>query len=200
VPRLRTGRRGFDSWLWQGYFLFATASRPSLWSTRPPIQRYLGQNGRGAKLAAYLQLMSRFRNAWDYTSTSPVHLYGVVLDEADDTLSWRSSVDPTTKHHGNLFGSFGDETWGLPDKSVHNLRWKHSQNAPLQLPTANCINKTPHWLHWLYFRNIMVECSTRNEITSAISVNVSTIRTTEAYTIVVKWRTIMMFRVGTFCI
>jgi len=69
VPRLRTGRRGFDSWLWQGYFLFATASRPSLWSTRPPIQRYLGQNGRGAKLAAYLQLMSRFRNAWDYTST-----------------------------------------------------------------------------------------------------------------------------------
>jgi hypothetical protein len=38
VTRLWVLRLGFDSRQWEGFFLFATAYRPALWSTQPPIR------------------------------------------------------------------------------------------------------------------------------------------------------------------
>jgi len=51
MTELRHGRPGFDSW--QGYvlFIFATASRPVLGPTQPPIGSVLGALYLGSKLA-----------------------------------------------------------------------------------------------------------------------------------------------------
>jgi len=49
VSSLRIGRPGFDSRKEQGLFLFATAARPALRSTRPPIQWVAGTVYLGVK-------------------------------------------------------------------------------------------------------------------------------------------------------
>jgi hypothetical protein len=66
VTGLRTGRPGFCSVQGKGIFLFATASRPALWPTQPPIPWIpvalsLGRSVRRAKLTSHLHLAARLR-------------------------------------------------------------------------------------------------------------------------------------------
>jgi hypothetical protein len=65
---LQAGRPGFNSRQGEmmGFFLFATASRPALVSTQPPIQGVLGflplrYSDRGVKLTTHLHLVPRLR-------------------------------------------------------------------------------------------------------------------------------------------
>jgi hypothetical protein len=67
-----------------GIFLFTTASRPALGPTQPPIQWVLGslslrvkRPGREANHSP--PSSAEVKNAWSYTSTSPISLHGVVL-------------------------------------------------------------------------------------------------------------------------
>jgi hypothetical protein len=65
-------------------FLFTTASRTSLGPTQPPIQWVPGALSLGVKRpgqeAEHSPLPSaEIKNAWSYTSTTPVRLHGVVL-------------------------------------------------------------------------------------------------------------------------
>jgi len=66
------------------FFLFATASRPVLESTQPPLQWVSGVFTRGVKRAGRETDHSppssaEVKNAWSYISTPPIYLYGVVL-------------------------------------------------------------------------------------------------------------------------
>jgi hypothetical protein len=67
---------------YQQGFLFATASRPAIGPTQFPIQWVTGYPSLGVKRpgreATYLHLVTRSKNAWSYTSTSPIGLNGVV--------------------------------------------------------------------------------------------------------------------------
>jgi hypothetical protein len=70
------GRPEFDSQQRQGIFLFATAFRPSLGSTQPPIQCVPGNVSpavKQPKREADHSLLSsaEVKNAWSYTSTPP---------------------------------------------------------------------------------------------------------------------------------
>jgi hypothetical protein len=74
VTRLRAGQWGFDSWQGQRSFLFATASRPILGPTQPPMQWISGpvspgikRSGRGAEHLS--PCSADIENAWSYTST-----------------------------------------------------------------------------------------------------------------------------------
>jgi hypothetical protein len=67
-----------------GIFLFTTASRTALGPTQPPIQWVLGalslevkRPGREADHSP--PSSAEAKNAWNYTSTPPIRLYGVVL-------------------------------------------------------------------------------------------------------------------------
>jgi hypothetical protein len=71
--------RGFESRHGLGIFLFTIACRQALGSTQPPIQWVLGVLSLGVKLTTHLHLVSRLKNEWSYTSTSPIHLHFVVL-------------------------------------------------------------------------------------------------------------------------
>jgi hypothetical protein len=58
----------------EGIFFFATASKSTLGSIRPPFnpQRglfHLGWSGRGVKLTTHLHLVPSFKNVWSYTCT-----------------------------------------------------------------------------------------------------------------------------------
>jgi hypothetical protein len=67
-----------------GIFLFTTASRPALGSTQPPIQCVLGALSPGTKRPEreadnslpYVEV----NNAWCYTCTAAIRLYGAVLN------------------------------------------------------------------------------------------------------------------------
>jgi hypothetical protein len=66
-------------------FLFATASRPALGPTQPPIQWLpgalsLGIKRLGREAAHSPPSTAEVMNAWSYTSTLPIRLYGVVLN------------------------------------------------------------------------------------------------------------------------
>jgi len=74
------GVLGFDSLRELGIFLFTTASRTALWSTRPPIQWVPGALSLGAKrpdvkLTTRLHVVLRSKNAWSYISTPPIRLH-----------------------------------------------------------------------------------------------------------------------------
>jgi hypothetical protein len=77
ATRLRAGRLEFDYWQRVGIFLFATAFRPALGPTQPPIQwvpralslgvkRQERETDDSSPSSAYV------KNAWSYTSTFPI--------------------------------------------------------------------------------------------------------------------------------
>jgi hypothetical protein len=68
-----------------GYYLFATVSRPALEPIQSPIRvvpRVLSagvkQPGSGAEHSS--PFSAEVKNAWNYTSTPPIGLHGVVLN------------------------------------------------------------------------------------------------------------------------
>jgi hypothetical protein len=76
--------RGFESQ--QRLGIFSSPPRPDrLWS--PPnfpsneFQGFFpwGQSGRGVKLTTHFLVVARSNNEWNYTSTPPICLHGVVL-------------------------------------------------------------------------------------------------------------------------
>jgi len=78
----KIGVLGFDSWREMGMFLFTNASRPALGPTQPPMQQIPGalslavkRPGREAEQSP--PRSAEVRNAWNYTSTPPLH--GLVL-------------------------------------------------------------------------------------------------------------------------
>jgi hypothetical protein len=82
---------GLDDWWfesWQGVeiFFFTTASRPALMPTQPPTQWVRGTLSLGVKLPGRkpdhsLPSSAEVKNAWSYTFTPPICLYGVVLSQ-----------------------------------------------------------------------------------------------------------------------
>jgi len=91
VSRLRAGRPGFDSRQALGYILLATASRPVLGPTHPLVRWVPGVRPRGLKQPGsetdYSPASIADVNVWSYTSTSSIHLHGMVLNWAQDTPS-----------------------------------------------------------------------------------------------------------------
>jgi hypothetical protein len=76
--------RGFESRQGLRIFLFTTASRPALGATKPPIQWVAGDLSLGVKRprreADYSPPSNaEVKSAWNYTSTPPIRLHGVVL-------------------------------------------------------------------------------------------------------------------------
>jgi hypothetical protein len=67
-----------------GIFLFDTVSGPALGPTQPPIQWVslalsLGLKQPGCEVDHSLPSSAEVKNAWGYTCTPPICLYGVVL-------------------------------------------------------------------------------------------------------------------------
>jgi hypothetical protein len=84
-PRLGAGRPGFVSRQGLEIFLLATASRPALGPTQPPIKWIPGILSPGLKRqrreADHSPPSSaEVKNVWRYTSTLPIRLHGVVLN------------------------------------------------------------------------------------------------------------------------
>jgi hypothetical protein len=84
MTRLRAGRLEFDSRQRQGIFFFAIASRPALGPIQPLIQWVLGALSPRVEQSVCEADRSRpcsaeVKNAWSYTSTTPIRLHGVVL-------------------------------------------------------------------------------------------------------------------------
>jgi len=70
-----------------GIFLFDTASGPPLGPTQPPIQWVsgaisLGVKPPGSEADHSPPSSAEVKNAWSYTSTSPIRFHGVVLSMA----------------------------------------------------------------------------------------------------------------------
>jgi hypothetical protein len=75
---------GFDYRWGLGTFLFTTASRTALGTTQPPIQWVrgalsLGIKGSGREADQSPQSNADVKNAWRFTSSSPILLHGMVL-------------------------------------------------------------------------------------------------------------------------
>jgi len=69
-----------------GFFLFTTTSRPAIGPTQPPIQWIpgtltpeVGVKQQGYEADHILPTSAKVKNLLNYTSTSPVHLHGMVL-------------------------------------------------------------------------------------------------------------------------
>jgi hypothetical protein len=78
------GVLGFDFRRGLGIVLFTTASRTTLVPTQPPIQwvggdPYLGVKWPGREADRSSPSSAEVKNAWSYTSTTPVCVHGVVL-------------------------------------------------------------------------------------------------------------------------
>jgi hypothetical protein len=74
----------FESRRGLGIFFFTTASRTSLGPTQPPIQWVPGDLSLGVKRLGREadrspQSSAKVKDAWIYTSTSPIRFHGVVL-------------------------------------------------------------------------------------------------------------------------
>jgi hypothetical protein len=68
-----------------GIFLLITACTPTLESSQPPIQWIPGTLSTGVKRPGHEAAQSpassvEVKNAWNYTSTPPIRLHGVVLN------------------------------------------------------------------------------------------------------------------------
>jgi hypothetical protein len=80
---LRTGRPGFDPQQRPRIFLLASASKPALGPTQPPVQWVPGvlslgvKRGRGVILTTHLHVVPRLRMSRSYTSSPPRRLHGV---------------------------------------------------------------------------------------------------------------------------
>jgi len=79
-----------------GFFLLAAISRQALGSIQPPLQWVQRTVTPGIKWpgcdAPYSpSSFAEVKNAWSYTSTPPVHLHGMVFDQARDTSSWHGT-------------------------------------------------------------------------------------------------------------
>jgi hypothetical protein len=75
-------RSGFESRRGLGILLFTTAFRPTLGPTQRPIQWVSGalsleRPGREADHSP--PPSAEVKNAWRHTSTTPIHLHGVLL-------------------------------------------------------------------------------------------------------------------------
>jgi hypothetical protein len=68
---------GFDSQQRKGIFPFATAPRPALGPTQPPIQRVRRPL---CEADHSPQSTAEVKNAWNYTSTASMRLHGMVLE------------------------------------------------------------------------------------------------------------------------
>jgi len=60
-------------------FFLATASRPALGPTQPPIQWILGVKRPESEAGHSPPSSAEVMNAWSYTSTPPICLHGMVL-------------------------------------------------------------------------------------------------------------------------
>jgi hypothetical protein len=83
ATRLRTGRSGFDTRQGLGIFL-ATACRPALGPTQPPIQwvpgvLFPGIKWPGREADHSPSSSAEVKNVWSYTTTPPIRHHGVVL-------------------------------------------------------------------------------------------------------------------------
>jgi hypothetical protein len=126
LTRLRDGRPGFDSRHWQSYLLFATASRPSLWSAQPPIRRAPGDLSPGVRRPGHEvdhspQWSVEVTNVWSYAPI-PMRLYGFVLHH----------------EHGELH--FAEERGRLHVACLYPV-WKFKI-----LSTRERIQKFPDWV------------------------------------------------------
>jgi hypothetical protein len=77
--RIRAGRPEFDYRQRQGYFLFATACRPTLGPTLIPIQWVAGVKRLECEADHSPPSSAEVNNAWSYTSSDPLPLHGAVL-------------------------------------------------------------------------------------------------------------------------
>jgi hypothetical protein len=85
------GVLGFDSRRGLGIFLFTTASRTVLGLTQPLIQWVpgalsLGVKRPGCETDHSPPSSAEVKNAWSYTCTRPIRLYGMVLSKAQGQL------------------------------------------------------------------------------------------------------------------
>jgi hypothetical protein len=74
VIRLRDGRSGFDVGQGQVFFLFATASRPVLGPTQPPIEWVLGVKQSGREVHHLSPSNAEVTNMWSCAFTPPILL------------------------------------------------------------------------------------------------------------------------------
>jgi hypothetical protein len=91
TTRPQAARSGFDSRQGLGIFLFATASRPAVRPTQPPIQWVPGVTSTRVKWLGHeaehsAPSSAEVKNAWSYTSTPPIRLHGLVLSYAQGQL------------------------------------------------------------------------------------------------------------------
>jgi hypothetical protein len=77
--RLRAGRSRFESRQGLRIFLFATASRPAVGPTQPPIQWVPRVKWPGREVDYSPPFSAEVKNAWSYTSTPALRHHGVVL-------------------------------------------------------------------------------------------------------------------------
>jgi hypothetical protein len=71
-------------------FLFTTVSRPVLGPIQPPIQWVLGVFMPGIKWLEPPPYSGMVKNAWSYTSTSPIyHQHGVQLRNGYIFMAWQ---------------------------------------------------------------------------------------------------------------
>jgi hypothetical protein len=80
----KIGVPGFDSWWGLGILLFTISSRMALEPTQPPIQwvpRFLSLQVKwlGCETDHSPPFSDEDKNVWSYTSTSLIHLHGMVL-------------------------------------------------------------------------------------------------------------------------
>jgi hypothetical protein len=61
--------------------------RPALEPTRPAIQQVPGEKWLGCEVDHSPPSNSNIKNAWNYTSTPPICLHGMVFNEAMDMSS-----------------------------------------------------------------------------------------------------------------
>jgi hypothetical protein len=93
VTRLRAGRPEFYFWHGEGHFLSATAFRPALVSTQPPIQWVPRVKRSGREAYHSPSSSAEVKNAWSCTSTAPVRLHCVMLSYAVYVSSWLKFLD-----------------------------------------------------------------------------------------------------------